>query len=184
MSIEAIHSYQVCIGDEFIYNVKWTILSHLRYMMLSEPLNYIWGEERLSDESFVDSTPARLSSRPLFGVEFMGLERVIAKNTFNEGLVFVISYRSRRGNVRLESEYGTISDSRKLILIHDTIITNFGMLSGENKLEVWDFRSEADIPRKLNKLIKMDLRESSFDMDEVTGERANGVDFVYAVNEG
>jgi len=177
--MDQIHSYKVKTADEFVHNVKWTILSHVKHMMMSENLNHLWSHNRLDDKSFVDSTPSKIAKRPTFGVEFLGIDK--AGN--QERMMFVISYRSIRGKIEVVHDFAEMSDSRTQNQIHDTLIRNFEWLSGNNQLEVFDFRHETDLPRNLGKSMSMQLMETTFEMDAETGERANGVDWIYAVVE-
>jgi hypothetical protein len=177
--MDQIHTYKVMTTDELVHNVKWTILSHIKHMMLSENLNYVWSQNRLNDECFVDSTPSRIQARPTFGVGFLGIERAGA----GERMIFVLSYRSVRGNVVTVSDFAQMSDSRTQNVIHDTIIRNFEWQSGHNQLAIFNFRHGTDVPRETGKAMKMELVETTFEMDQETGERANGIDWVYRVTE-
>jgi len=177
MSIESIHSYPILI-NEMIHNMKWTILSHLKYIVLSNDFNDKW-EPHLTDRNFVDSTPSFLTTTPLFGVEFQGNQEI------TEGLaaLFEIVYRGITGPIELEHGWGVMSPSRRLSFIHDSICLNFYELDRLQNIRIYNFTEPSNIPSDTGKLMMMKFVESSFVTDDQTGSRMDGINWVYEVRE-
>lgn len=174
--IESIHNYKIL--EEFTtYNMKWTLLSHVKYIVLSEELSGIW-EPKLTDHSFVDSTPSKFQTVPIFGVDFMGRGEVNNRNSY----MFEVVYRGLRQSIGLSHEWGKPTPSKNLSLIHDAVILNIADQDRKQLISLYDFTEESRVPVNTNRFVEFEFVESSYATNDF-GEREEGINWVYAIRE-
>ena len=161
--IESLHSYPIGV-DNTTYNMKWTLLSHVKYIATREEFNHIW-EPKLTDRSFVDSTPSKFMDIQIFGVDFMGRG--------DRGLI---------ARVGLSSEWGEPSPSKNLAFMHDVIILSLAEQNRKQLIKLYDFIEPSRMPKDLKKYIACDFVESNYATNDF-GEREEGINWVYAVYE-
>lgn len=161
--------------SNLVHNVKWTLLSNLRYIVSQKDFNGFW-EPKLTDENFADSTPSKLMGKPMFGVEFMGKPEGI------EGL-YEMAYRGPRSTIELNHTWALMSPASKLGFIHDSVILTLAEEERRQRVKLYDFTEESAVPTDTGKLLKLEFIESSFEIDEATGERREGINWVYSVTE-
>lgn len=177
MSIETIHNYPI-LADDHVYNIKWTLLSHVKYITQSKEFTLVW-DTPLGDENYMDAIPGSFQGKPIFGVEFMGMQEVAG----GKKGVYIISYRGSHGAIKIKSEWGIESPSRKLGFIHDSILLNFFSLERKQDLKIYNFVNGDNVPPDTNKLMHLEFVGSNFLQDEESGERANGIDWTFLISE-
>jgi hypothetical protein len=177
MSLTSIFSYNA-LESNLSHNIKWTLLSHVKYIVTSVGFESLWPSP-LKDENFGDTTPTRLTNKPMFGVEFMGLQNIA---TGNKG-IYIVSYRGPRRQITLKHEWAKMSESRRLCFLHDSILANLGELERKQSLDIYDFANKNNPPSKTGKIMNLEFIDSSFDVDDNTGERFDSCDWSFAIEE-
>lgn len=174
--IESVHSYPI-LQEFTTYNMKWTLLSHVKYIIMSEEFNHVW-EPKLNDTSFVDSTPNKFLTVPMFGVDFMGRGEVNNRQSF----MFEIVYRGLRQQIALSHEWGIKNPSKNLALVHDAIIINIADQDRRQLIKLFDFKMPNRKPIDTGKMMEFEFVESNYSSNEF-GEREEGINWVYAIRE-
>ncbi len=107
--------------DDFSYNVKWTLLMHVRHIVRGDTFVKQF-DKLLPDESFLDSTPFEYGQDPIFGVEYMGMREGSESSVDPQpGGMYIIAFRGVSAGIRPKSEYGVDSRNRRLLFLHDSI---------------------------------------------------------------
>lgn len=179
--LTSIHSFPV-LESEWTYNIKWTILSMIAYMITKEkPLSDLFDKvlhDSVDAVQFADYLPEILTDKPVFACDFLG-HRSFAPNTVDR--LYVVQYRGVMGTFSPSSEPGEENLSRAIEFLHDSLITNFVHLSAHHRLKIFDFRQKGVTPRDTTSLMAMHIEESTFEYDPSTGARLNGLNLMYRV---
>jgi len=165
---------------ESSYNIKWTILSNVKYIVTSrQELNRMFTGEgmELQDESFIDFLPENRGAYPVFAVDYLG-ERL---NPSGSTGAYVISYRGNDNNFQLNHSYGIMGVKRHIQHLHDSMIATFKALSHDAGTKLYDFTNPDNAPVDTCKLFTMKLEESSFEQNPMTGRPMGGFDLIYSV---
>lgn len=165
------------IVKERSYNIKWTILKHIQYMMNREKIFNDLFSSGLGDDHFYDSLSIESKNIPAFGVDYFG------KRSNPEGLedLYQIRYVGRQIEIKSNNRFGIESNNRTLLMVHDIIIFNFTELNQMNRLEIFNFPVPDIQPVKSGHTFSMDLLESVPSRNEITHSRVNAMEFTYSV---
>jgi hypothetical protein len=183
MSLDIIISERVD-EDDLSYNVKWTLLSHIRQIAKSDTFRRQFDKD-LPDSSFIDSTPFEWGVDPVFGVEYMGVREQVGGSFESVGL-YIISFRGASQPLQPLNEFGIDSRSRRLLFLHDSMKLNLkNRGEGSTGLTVLNFRNKDNTPTPIapEKTITLVFLESSFPLAEQSTRRLEGFDLVYNVIE-
>lgn len=180
--ITSMHSYKVR-EVELSYNIKWTILSHVKYIVTtSKVLASLFDSEftKLREESFIDSLPESRTPYPQFAVDYLG-ERMNPGGTLG---TYVISFRGADNSFMPNSMYGIMTLKRKLQLLHDTIVATLGDSAQEDNsgLKLYDFTAEGNEPAGTGLNFNLSFEETTFEADPATGRQMGGIDWVFSVH--
>lgn len=179
MLVTSMHDYKVR-ELELSYNIKWTILSHIKYMVTTSMiLKQLFADEftKLREESFIDSLPENRTPYPLFAVDYLG-EKMNPTGTMG---TYVIAYRGAENVFVPNSVHGKMTLKRKLQLLHDTFICTLADVETDNSgLALYDFTKEGE-PKDLCMNFKMNFEETSFEVDPATGRAMGGIDWIFSV---
>ena len=184
MSLDTILTGVRVDEDDLSYNVKWTLLMHVRHIAKSDTFKKLFGKD-LPDTSFIDSTPFEWGTDPMFGVEYMGVREEVPGASEAVGL-YVISYRGASQPLQPRHEFGVDSRSRNLLFLHDSYKLNFkNWGEGSLGMVVYNFRNKDNPPTPIapDKSITLIFLESSFPLSEQSQRRLEGFDLVYGIVE-
>lgn len=170
------------LEDDFSYNVKWTLLMHVRQIVKSDTFKKEF-EKDLPDSSFIDSTPLLFGADPIFGVEYMGMREGSSELQAAPGGLYVVGFRGMSMLIEAVNEFGIDSRNRRLLFLHDSIITTLKNRSDAPGMALYNFRNKDNPPTKLGKTFSLTLVESTFPLQESTGGRLEGFDLVYFIEE-
>jgi hypothetical protein len=182
--IETIHSYPVK-ESETTYNIKWTILSHIKYWIGKEKklialFDGVLHNVTPAEKSFVDFLPEEAPPHPLFACDFLGF-REFDNNVF--GRMFAVQYRGVKINFKPSNKFGENNANRGLEFLHDTLIKNFSYMSIHAGIEIYNFTIPDRIPVGMKHKMAMYLEESLFEFDPDTLVRRNGINWIFRVHE-
>lgn len=176
----SMHTYKVR-ELELSYNVKWTILSHVKYMVTtSKILRELFDDEfnKLREQSFIDSLPENRTSYPQFGVDYLG-EKMNPGGTLG---TYVIAYRGAENTFLPNHIHGEWTLKRKLQMLHDSFIVTFADIEQDNSgIPLYDFTKQGNVPSDLDVNFKMTFEETSFEVDPATGRAMGGVDWIFSI---
>ena len=178
MSMIGHHNYYPDFIEQS-YNVKWTLLSHVKYIVTKKKeLNDIFtGANELTDRSFVDFLPENRPAYPVFAVDYLG-ERNGPTGSVG---TYAIEYRGNDSKFELNYSYGIVGVKRSIQVLHDSII---GTLRGEYLsagIHMYDFTDHNNPPRDTGHLFEITLEESTFEFNPITQKPMGGFDLIYSV---
>lgn len=180
MLLTSMHTYKVREA-EFSYNVKWTILSHVKYMVTtSKILRQLFDDEftKLREESFIDSLPENTVNYPVFAVDYLG-EKTNPGGTLG---TYVIAYRGAENTFLPNAVHGQMTLKRKLQLLHDTFLITFASIEEDTSgIILYDFTKQGNVPKDTGVNFKMTFEETSFEVDPTTGRALGGIDWIFSI---
>ena len=162
---------------EHSYNIKWTILKHIQYMINKAKVFKEIFPGGLSDDHFYDALSVESKNLPAFGVDYFG-KRAVGGGAED---IYQIRYVGRQIEISANNRFGVESNNRILLFVHDLIINNFTKLNQLNKLEIFNFPVPDIEPVKSGHTFTMELLETVPSRDEVTHSRVNAMEFTFSV---
>ncbi len=158
------------------YNIKWTILMHLRHIVNRNKIFVDLYPDGLDENHFFDSLSSEYKILPAFGVDYLG-KRVVSADVED---LFMVRYVGRAIDIIPLNRYGIASENRRLLAVHDDIFHNFQWLSKDNKLRIYKFRDDTLDPIISNIAFTMDLLDSIPSRDEATHTRVNSLEMTFS----
>jgi hypothetical protein len=161
---------------EFAYNIKWTILSHIRYMLNYRQVFEDLPNKILPESHLYDSLSDTYNNLPAFGIDYIGKR---SPDEQGEDL-FAIKFISRGYDVSPGFIWGNQTLNRLVLKIHDFLMHNFSELSRGNNLIIYDFGKISISPEPTSTSFSMRLIESSIDRGDIDAKRGS-FDMVYSI---
>jgi hypothetical protein len=159
------------------YNIKWTILHHIKYIVNRVKLFDNLYPDGLDGTHFYDALSQEYKNLPAFGIDYLG-KRVVGAELED---LFLIRYVGMNVQIIPENRFGIVTDNRTLLTLHDLLYYNFEKLSRNNSLIMYTFEHDKLDPNLTQIGFSMELLDSIPSRDEKTHARVNQFEMTYGV---
>jgi len=168
------------VEPEIVYNIKWTILSHVMHIVNRAKLFNDTFPAGLDSRHFYDAISEEYTSSPAFGIDYLGLRQL--EGSYED--LMMLRYVGKRVAIEPKNEHGIMSENRKLLLVHDIVSANLGVLNKKQSLVMYDFSDRKNDPTITSVGFGMTLLESVPALVPNSLARANAMDLTYSITLG